>query len=68
MTDKTKGVILGKGHLNVEEVFTELHLAGFPANGAVSLEYEENPKDPMAEIRERVAVAKAAMKAVAANA
>jgi inosose dehydratase len=68
MTDKTKGVILGKGHLNVEEVFTELHLAGFPANGAVSLEYEENPKDPLAEIRECVAVAKAAMKAVAANA
>lgn len=68
MKDKTEGVILGKGHLNVEEVFTELQLAGFPANGAVSLEYEENPKNPLADIRECVKVAKTAMKAVAENA
>ena len=63
MKDKTRGVILGKGHLNVEEVFTELQLAGFPANGALSLEYEENEKNPLADIRECVAVAKAGMKA-----
>ena len=68
MKDKTKGVILGKGHLNVEEVFNELRLAGFPANGAMSLEYEENEKNPLADIRECVAVAKAAMKAAAKNA
>jgi sugar phosphate isomerase/epimerase len=61
MTDKTKGVILGKGHLNVEEVITELQLAGFPANGAFSLEYEENEKNPLADIRECVAVARSAM-------
>ncbi|MEZ6129825.1 MAG: sugar phosphate isomerase/epimerase [Planctomycetaceae bacterium] len=67
MQDKTKGVILGKGHLNVEEVLTELQLAGFPANGAFSLEYEENEKNPLADIRECVAVAKAAMKAVISN-
>ncbi len=65
MQDKTKGVILGKGHLNVEEVFTELKLADFPANGALSLEYEENEKNPLADIRECYAVARAAMKAVA---
>jgi len=63
MQDKTKGVILGKGHLNCEEVFSELQLAGFPANGALSLEYEENEKNPLADIRECFAVAKAAMKA-----
>lgn len=67
MKEKTNGVILGKGHLNVEEVFNELQLAGFPANGAMSLEYEENEKNPLADIRECVAVAKAAMKAVAKN-
>jgi len=67
MKDKTKGVILGKGHLNVEEVFDELQLAGFPSNGALSLEYEENEKNPLADIRECVAVAKAAMKAVRKN-
>ena len=67
MKDKTKGVILGKGHLNVEEVFNELQSAGFPSNGALSLEYEENEKNPLADIRECVAVAKAAMKAVRKN-
>jgi sugar phosphate isomerase/epimerase len=64
MKDKTKGVILGKGHLNVEEVITELQLAGFPANGALSLEYEENEKNPLADIRECFAVAKTAMNTV----
>ena len=64
MKDQTKGVILGKGHLNVEAVFTELKEAGFPANGALSLEYEENEKNPIADIRECYAVARAAMKAV----
>ena len=63
MKDQTKGVILGKGHLNVEDVFNELQLAGFPSNGALSLEYEENEKDPLADIRQCVAVAKAGMKA-----
>ena len=67
MKDKTKGVILGKGHLNVEEVFSELQLAGFPANGALSLEYEENEKNPLADIRECFTVAKAAMTATKAN-
>lgn len=64
MKDKTKGVILGKGHLNVEEVLTELDAAGFPADGALSLEYEENEKNPLSDIRECVAVARAAMDAV----
>ena len=67
MKDQTKGVILGKGHLNVEAVFDELQTAGFPSNGALSLEYEENKENPLADIRECVAVATAAMKAVAKN-
>ena len=65
MQDKSEGVILGKGHLNVEEVFSSLQSVGFPSNGALSLEYEENPKNPLADIRECVAVAKAAMKSSA---
>lgn len=64
MKDQTKGVILGKGHLNVEEVFMELQQAKFPSNGALSLEYEENEKNPLADIRECFTVAKAAMKTV----
>jgi sugar phosphate isomerase/epimerase len=65
MKDKTEGVILGKGHLDVEGVFFALKSVGFPENGALSLEYEENPKNPIEDIRACVSVAKAAMNKVA---
>jgi inosose dehydratase len=65
MTQKSKGVILGKGHLDVEAVLTAMQSVGFPANGAFSLEYEENPSNPLEDIRQCVAVAKAAMTKVA---
>jgi sugar phosphate isomerase/epimerase len=62
MTEKTKGVILGKGHLDVLAVFAALLDVGFPEDGALSLEYEENPKDPIADIRQCVAVAQKALR------
>jgi len=34
---------------------------GFPADGALSIEYEENPKDPIADLQECVAVARKAI-------
>lgn len=61
MKADTKGVILGQGHLNVPAVFAALQQVGFPEDGAMSLEYEENPDDPIADIRECVAVAKKAL-------
>ena len=61
MKDKTEGVILGKGHLDCAEVFNAMAQVGFPADGALSLEYEENPKDPIEDIRQCVAIAKKAM-------
>ncbi|HEX4130018.1 MAG TPA: sugar phosphate isomerase/epimerase [Pirellulales bacterium] len=61
MQDKTHGVILGKGHLDVPAVFAAMRAVQFPSNGAMSLEYEEHPEDPIDEIRQCVAVAKAAM-------
>ncbi|QDT07288.1 Xylose isomerase-like TIM barrel [Rubripirellula lacrimiformis] len=61
MKDKTEGVILGKGHLDVKGVFDALRMVDFPSDGAISLEYEENPKDPIEEIRQCVRVSKAAM-------
>ncbi|WP_240491335.1 sugar phosphate isomerase/epimerase family protein [Pirellula sp. SH-Sr6A] len=64
MQEKAKGVILGKGHLQCSEVFDAMVRANFPADGALSLEYEENPKDPIADIRECVAIAKKAMEEV----
>jgi sugar phosphate isomerase/epimerase len=61
--EKTKGVILGKGHLDVPAVFAALEQVKFPADGALSLEYEENPNDPLADIRECLEVASSALAA-----
>jgi len=60
MKDKTKGVILGEGHLDVEGVFAALAHVGFPADGCLSLEYEENKDDPTDDIRKCLAIAKKA--------
>jgi inosose dehydratase len=64
MKADAKGVVLGQGHLNVPAVFAALLQVGFPADGALSLEYEENPQDPIAEIRQCVVVAKKALEDV----
>jgi inosose dehydratase len=61
MEDKADGVILGKGHLDVEAVIDALIAVKFPTDGALSLEYEENPKDPIAEITECYKIAAAAI-------
>jgi sugar phosphate isomerase/epimerase len=53
----TKGVIIGRGHLNVDGVFLALRQVEFPIDGCLSLEYEENPEDPLADIRECLAIA-----------
>jgi inosose dehydratase len=62
---KTEGVIIGRGHLDVEGVFKALKRVGFPADGALSLEYEENPQDPMDDIRACLNVAAEAAQRVA---
>ena len=51
MQDKTKGVILGKGHIDVPAVMAALIAVDFPADGALSIEYEENPQNPLADIK-----------------
>jgi len=61
MQDKTKGVILGKGHMDVPAVMAALVAVDFPADGALSIEYEENPKDPIADLRECAVAARAAI-------
>jgi len=63
MQDKSRGVILGRGHVDVPAVFAALEQAGFPADGALSLEYEENPEDPFDDIRQCVEAARAALAA-----
>ncbi|MBL6765654.1 MAG: sugar phosphate isomerase/epimerase [Verrucomicrobiae bacterium] len=64
---KGKSVILGKGHLDVVGVFKALKRVKFPADGALSLEYEENPKDPIAEIEECLQIAADAARKVAGS-
>ncbi len=59
--DVTKGVILGQGHLDVPAVVAALYDVNFPENGAFSLEYEENPQDPIQDIRLCVDVARNAL-------
>lgn len=61
MKDKTEGVILGRGHLDVEGVIDALIAVEFPEDGALSLEYEENPNDPIADIRACQKIAAAAI-------
>jgi sugar phosphate isomerase/epimerase len=63
---KTQGVILGKGHLDVVGVFKALRKVNFPADGCLSLEYEEKANDPMEDVKECLAVAAAAAKQSAA--
>jgi sugar phosphate isomerase/epimerase len=52
-----KGVVIGKGQLDVPEVFRALRAVRFPADGALSLEYEERPDDPIADLRACLATA-----------
>ncbi|NOY43505.1 MAG: sugar phosphate isomerase/epimerase [Planctomycetes bacterium] len=60
MKDKTEGVILGEGHLDVEGVFAALAAVDFPADGCLSLEYEENKDDPIDDIRRCMDIARKA--------
>ncbi|MGE0608781.1 MAG: sugar phosphate isomerase/epimerase family protein [Pirellulales bacterium] len=63
---QTKGVILGRGHMDVVGVFKALKEADFPIDGGLSLEYEENPDNPLDDIRECFAIATDAAKQVRA--
>ena len=65
MKKNAKGTILGKGVMNVEEVFKALKKVKFPADGALSLEYEESAANPLPDIKECLANAAAAAQKVA---
>lgn len=60
-----RGVILGKGQLDVVGVFRALDKVRFPADGSLSIEYEEKPEDPMDDLRQCVAISREAMKKAA---
>lgn len=57
----SKNVIIGKGHLDVVGLFKALRKIKFPAYGSLALEYEANPENPIAEMKECIEVAKEAI-------
>lgn len=57
--------IIGEGVLDVEGFFRALNEVRFPADGALSLEYELSPEDPTDDIRQGLEIAQAAIERVA---
>ncbi len=58
--DAAKGTILGEGLMDVPAVFRALRQVNFPADAGLSLEYEENKDNPLADLRACLATAKKA--------
>jgi len=60
-TKASSNVVIGKGHLDVVGLFKALRQIKFPADGALSLEYEANPMNPIDEMKACLEVAKEAI-------
>jgi sugar phosphate isomerase/epimerase len=60
-TPKSANVVIGKGHLDVVGLFKALRQVKFPADGALSLEYEANPANPIDDMKACLAAAKEAI-------
>jgi sugar phosphate isomerase/epimerase len=57
----SRNVILGKAHLDVAGLFRALKETSFPPDGALSLEYEANEKNPIDDMKACLAVVKEAI-------
>ncbi len=64
-TSGSKGTVLGKGVMDVKGVFKALKEVGFPADGSLSLEYEEKPENPIEDVKASLAAAAEAAQSVA---
>ena len=60
-TPASANVVIGKGHLDVVGLFKALKQVKFPADGALSLEYEANPDNPIDDMKACLEVAKEAI-------
>jgi inosose dehydratase len=58
---KSQSVVIGKGHLDVVGLFKALRQIRFPADGALSLEYEANPENPIDDMQACLAAVKEAI-------
>jgi sugar phosphate isomerase/epimerase len=60
-TKASSNVVIGKGHLDVVGLFKALRQVKFPADGALSLEYEANPQNPIDDMKACLEVAREAI-------
>jgi inosose dehydratase len=60
-TKASSNVVIGKGHLDVVGLFKALRQVKFPADGALSLEYEANPNNPIDDMKACLEVTKEAI-------
>jgi inosose dehydratase len=60
-TKASSNVVIGKGHLDVVGLFRALRQVKFPADGALSLEYEANPMNPIDDMKACLEVAREAI-------
>jgi inosose dehydratase len=60
-TPRSANVVIGKGHLDVAGLFKALRQVKFPADGALSLEYEANPQNPIDDMKACLEVAREAI-------
>ncbi len=56
----SRNVIIGSGHLDLVGLFKALKKIKFPADGAVSLEYEANPDNPIDDMKQCLVAAQKA--------
>lgn len=57
----SRNVVIGSGHLDLVGLFTALREVEFPADGALSLEYEANPDNPIDDMKQCLEAARAAI-------
>ncbi len=60
-TKASSNVVIGKGHLDVVGLFRALREVKFPSDGALSLEYEANPMNPIDDMKACLEVAREAI-------
>ncbi len=58
---KSHNVVIGKANLDVVGLFRALRDTRFPADGALSLEYEANPDNPIDDMKQCLVVAQQAI-------
>lgn len=58
---KTRNVIIGSGFLDLVGMFKAIKMINFPADGAISLEYESNPDNPIDDMKQCLAAAREAI-------